>query len=102
MNKNVIAKIVSLANELDLNGNHTEADALTKVAKRLSRTTVAFYPEHEPDPEEHECPECGDMMSWDDMKNEWYCEACDYGMEDSEDETAEDYYGYDPDSEPDY
>lgn len=100
MNNKVIAKIVSIANELDLSGNHNEADALTKVAKRLTRTTVAFYPEHEPEPAEEVCPECDNDMEWSDDEGAFVCGECGHVLDDSE-ESAEDYYGYDPDQDDD-
>ena len=105
MSKKIVSNIVSLANILDKTGNFDEADVLTRVAVSVCRKKTAqtkgwdWADEAPADPSEEVCPECDGDMEWDDNANKWHCPECDHSMEEYEDETAEDYYGYDPDED---
>jgi rubredoxin len=106
MSKKIVSKIVSLANILDEAGRFNEADVLTNVAASVSGIRTAqtkgwdWADEAPADPSEEVCPECDGDMEWDDVENKWHCPECDHSMEEY-DETAEDYYGYDPDQDDD-
>ncbi len=77
MNKRtVMASLNKIANELDNNGLHNEADTVTKVMSRLA------YDFDEYNMEDYGiCPDCGEYLE------DGMCADCGYG----EDEDMEDY-----------
>ncbi len=90
MNKRtVMASLNKIANELDNNGLHNEADTVTKVMSRLA------YDERDYMNDKMEfntedmgyCPDCGEWIGDDE-----HCEDCGYGIEDD--------YDMGPESEP--
>ena len=92
MNKRtVLASLNKIANQLDIEGLHNEADAVTKVMSRLA------YDERDYDHDNMEhntedygiCPDCGEYLE------DGMCADCGYG----EDEDMEDY-DMGPESEP--
>ena len=107
MSKKIVSKIVSLANILDKTGNHSEADVLTRVAASVCGIRTAqpkgwdWADEAPEDEAEETCPECGSDMGWSDHESAFLCDECGHIMDEPEDETAEDYYGYDPDQDDD-
>ena len=107
MSKKIVSKIVSLANILDKAGNHSEADVLTKVAASICGIRTAqpkgwdWADEAPKDPAEEVCPECDTDMEWSDDEGNFICPECGHILDEPEDETAEDYYGFDPDKEDD-
>ena len=83
MNKRtVMASLNKIANELDNNGLHNEADTVTKVMSRLAYDDERDYMN---DKMEHNtedmgyCPDCGEWIGDDE-----HCEDCGWGMEDED------------------
>jgi len=87
MNKRtVMASLNKIANELDNNGLHNEADTVTKVMSRLAydeRDYMNDKMEHNTEDMGY-CPDCGEWIGDDE-----HCEDCGYGMEDEDDEDEE-------------
>ena len=91
MNKRtVMASLNKIANELDNNGLHNEADTVTKVMSRLAydeRDYMNDSMEHNTEDMGY-CPDCGEWIG-----DSEQCEDCGYGMEDED-------YDMGPESEP--
>jgi len=91
MNKRtVMASLNKIANELDNNGLHNEADTVTKVMSRLAydeRDYMNDSMEHNTEDMGY-CPDCGEWIGDDE-----HCEDCGYGMEDDD-------YDMGPEKEP--
>ena len=82
MNKRtVMASLNKIANELDNNGLHNEADAVTKVMSRLAYDDFDVRDYHSDNMEHNTedygiCPDCGEYLE------DGMCADCGYGEED--------------------
>jgi hypothetical protein len=80
MNKRtVMASLNKIANELDNNGLHNEADTVTKVMSRLAYDERDYYEDKkETNKENYDiCPDCDEPLDEDGT-----CHDCGYGEED--------------------